>query len=97
MTAQRGVWSRRKDVHRRVDVDGTVWRITPKVSAPGVVLTMAYRDILLTSGHRDVGAAKLHVDDMLRAFAARTMAEYAAPGEVIHSNDQQVCIEEAML
>lgn len=93
MTARKlGEWTKRGDVYRRVDVDGTVWRITSTHHAD-VVLTMTYRDIRLTSSHAGLDAAKGHVEDMLRAFAARALRDYPEADVAIHNDAQQVCID----
>lgn len=60
----------------RTDADGTRWTVCP-VKPGDYALTMRYRDHRLTSHHQDREAAMKHRDDMVRAFTARTLRDYA--------------------
>lgn len=70
-----------KRVLRRIEADGTEWTIRRAIPALRVdelfVLTMAYRDIRMTSRHASAFAAKAHADDLLASWKARSLADYA--------------------
>lgn len=75
-TNELGRWTGKR-VLRRIDKDGTNWKIF-RSAAGTYVLQMRYREhSMSTTGLLTIEAAKMHADDVVASLAAKSLREYA--------------------